>query len=63
MHLVGCDECDCEYTVSTYYSCIRYRLHPSCQTRPPVGVLTMVGMLADKAHKTMHYADTDESMV
>jgi hypothetical protein len=23
----------------------------------------MVGMLADKVHKTMHYCDTDESMV
>ncbi|ELU44919.1 plasma membrane protein [Rhizoctonia solani AG-1 IA] len=32
-------------------------------TRPPVGVLTMVGMLADRPHKTMHYCDTDESMV
>ncbi|KAG9097813.1 hypothetical protein FRC06_007159 [Ceratobasidium sp. 370] len=32
-------------------------------TPPPVGVLTMVGMLADKVHKSMHYADTDESMI
>lgn len=32
-------------------------------TPPPNGVLTMVGMLADRAHKTMHYCDTDESMV
>ncbi|KAG8733397.1 hypothetical protein FRC11_006588 [Ceratobasidium sp. 423] len=32
-------------------------------TPPPVGVLTMVGMLADRPHKTMHYCDTDESMI
>lgn len=31
--------------------------------RPPNGVLTMVGFLASKEHKTMHYADTDECMV
>lgn len=32
-------------------------------TPPPNGVLTMVNTLATKTHKTMHYADTDESMV
>ncbi|KAH7340971.1 hypothetical protein B0J17DRAFT_653550 [Rhizoctonia solani] len=32
-------------------------------TPPPAGVLTMVGMLADRPHKTMHYCDTDESMI
>jgi hypothetical protein len=31
--------------------------------RPPVGVLTMVGTLATKVHKTMHYCETDETMV
>ncbi|GJJ11970.1 hypothetical protein Clacol_006208 [Clathrus columnatus] len=32
-------------------------------TPPPNGVLTMVGLLADKKHRTMHYTDTDECMV
>ncbi|CCO27778.1 putative protein YGR266W [Rhizoctonia solani AG-1 IB] len=32
-------------------------------TPPPAGVLTMVGMLADRPHRTMHYCDTDESMI
>ncbi|QRV86604.1 transcription factor btf3 [Ceratobasidium sp. AG-Ba] len=32
-------------------------------TPPPAAVLTMVGMLADRVHKTMHYVDTDESML
>lgn len=32
-------------------------------TPPPNPVLTMVGFLANKEHKTMHYADTDECMV
>jgi hypothetical protein len=30
---------------------------------PPGGVLTMVGTLATKVHKTMHYCETDETMV
>lgn len=34
----------------------------SC-ARPPLGVLTMVGTLAGKTHRTMHYCDTDETMV
>ncbi|PFH52428.1 hypothetical protein AMATHDRAFT_74220 [Amanita thiersii Skay4041] len=32
-------------------------------TPPPVGVLTMVSSLATKTHKTMHHANTDETMV
>ncbi|KDQ06742.1 hypothetical protein BOTBODRAFT_39397 [Botryobasidium botryosum FD-172 SS1] len=32
-------------------------------TPPPVGVLTMVSMLADKQHKTMHDVQTDECML
>ncbi|CAE7231572.1 unnamed protein product [Rhizoctonia solani] len=32
-------------------------------TPPPAGVLTTVGMLASRPHKTMHYCDTDESMI
>ncbi|KIJ37701.1 hypothetical protein M422DRAFT_60910 [Sphaerobolus stellatus SS14] len=31
-------------------------------TPPPNGVLTMVSVLSDKKHKTMHYCDTDETM-
>ncbi|KAI0050058.1 hypothetical protein FA95DRAFT_1677081 [Auriscalpium vulgare] len=32
-------------------------------TPPPGGVLTLVGTLATKTHRTMHYADTDETMM
>jgi len=32
-------------------------------TPPPNGVIAMVSSLATRTHKTMHYADTDESMV
>jgi hypothetical protein len=32
-------------------------------TPPPVAVLTMVGSLAGKTHKAMHYCDTDETMI
>ncbi|KAF8522090.1 hypothetical protein BU17DRAFT_45307 [Hysterangium stoloniferum] len=32
-------------------------------TPPPAGVLSMVSTLADKRHRTMHYANTDETMV
>ncbi|EJD46069.1 hypothetical protein AURDEDRAFT_63375 [Auricularia subglabra TFB-10046 SS5] len=32
-------------------------------TPPPAAVLTMVGILADKKHKTMHHVETDEKMV
>ncbi|KAI0060801.1 hypothetical protein BV25DRAFT_1917361 [Artomyces pyxidatus] len=32
-------------------------------TPPPGGVLTMVGTLATKTHRTMHYTDTDETMI
>lgn len=32
-------------------------------TPPPGGVLAMVNTLGAKAHKTMHYAETDETMV
>jgi len=32
-------------------------------TPPPSTVISMVSSLATKNHKTMHYADTDESMV
>ncbi|EMD34460.1 hypothetical protein CERSUDRAFT_97712 [Gelatoporia subvermispora B] len=32
-------------------------------TAPPNAVLTMVATLASKTHKTLHHADTDESMV
>ncbi|KAI0948563.1 hypothetical protein AcV7_009271 [Taiwanofungus camphoratus] len=32
-------------------------------TPPPNGVLMMVSNLATKTHRTMHYAETDESMV
>jgi len=32
-------------------------------TPPPNGVLSMVGMLSDKKHRTMHHCDTDETMV
>ncbi|KAF7304654.1 C-CAP/cofactor C-like domain-containing protein [Mycena kentingensis (nom. inval.)] len=32
-------------------------------TPPPGGVITMVSSLASKKHRTMHHADTDESMV
>ncbi|KAF5354769.1 hypothetical protein D9756_005741 [Leucocoprinus leucothites] len=32
-------------------------------TPPPNGVLTMVNSLASKTHKTMHHADTDETMM
>ncbi|CAL1703673.1 unnamed protein product [Somion occarium] len=31
-------------------------------TPPPNGVLTMVGTLATKTHRTLHHMDTDESM-
>ncbi|KII89007.1 hypothetical protein PLICRDRAFT_53502 [Plicaturopsis crispa FD-325 SS-3] len=31
--------------------------------KPPGGVISMVSTLATKTHKTMHYADTDESML
>lgn len=30
---------------------------------PPNGVLTMVGTLATKTHRTLHHLDTDETMV
>ncbi|KAF9009415.1 hypothetical protein BDQ17DRAFT_1348058 [Cyathus striatus] len=32
-------------------------------TPPPAGVITMVSSLATKVHKTMHYVDTDETMI
>ncbi|KDQ59418.1 hypothetical protein JAAARDRAFT_77553 [Jaapia argillacea MUCL 33604] len=32
-------------------------------TPPPGGVLTMVNTLASRTHKTMHYCDTDETMI
>ncbi|KAL4076965.1 hypothetical protein V8B97DRAFT_1866259 [Scleroderma yunnanense] len=32
-------------------------------TPPPVGVITMVSTLATKTHKTLHYAQTDETMM
>lgn len=32
-------------------------------TPPPNGVLTMVGTLATKTHRTLHHMDTDESML
>lgn len=32
-------------------------------TPPPNGVLSMVSSLSDKVHKTMHYAQTDETMI
>ncbi|ETW85467.1 hypothetical protein HETIRDRAFT_32709 [Heterobasidion irregulare TC 32-1] len=32
-------------------------------TPPPGGVLTMVNALSTKTHRTMHYADTDETML
>ncbi|KAI6150305.1 hypothetical protein BKA82DRAFT_4461602 [Pisolithus tinctorius] len=32
-------------------------------TPPPVGVITMVSSLATKMHKTLHYAQTDETMM
>lgn len=32
-------------------------------TPPPNGVITMVSTLATRNHKTMHYAETDETMV
>jgi len=32
-------------------------------TPPPNGVLTMVGALATKTHRTLHHMDTDESMI
>ncbi|KAH7922819.1 hypothetical protein BV22DRAFT_1069793 [Leucogyrophana mollusca] len=32
-------------------------------TPPPNGVITMVSTLATKTHKTMHYAETDETMI
>ncbi|EGO20988.1 hypothetical protein SERLADRAFT_351219 [Serpula lacrymans var. lacrymans S7.9] len=32
-------------------------------TPPPNGVITMVSTLATKVHKTLHHADTDESMI
>lgn len=32
-------------------------------TPPPNGVLTMVGTLATKTHRTMHRCDTDETMI
>ncbi|KAK7689123.1 hypothetical protein QCA50_007814 [Cerrena zonata] len=32
-------------------------------TPPPNGVLTMVGTLATKTHRTLHHMDTDESMM
>ncbi|KAF8580672.1 hypothetical protein K439DRAFT_1648118 [Ramaria rubella] len=32
-------------------------------TPPPGGVLSMVSLLAEKRHRTMHYAETDETMV
>ena len=31
--------------------------------RPPNGVITMVSTLSTKTHKTLHHAETDESMV
>ena len=32
-------------------------------SRPPNGVLTLVGSLSNKRHKELHYIDTDEEMV
>jgi len=32
-------------------------------TPPPNGVLSMVAILSDKKHRTMHYCDTDETMI
>jgi len=32
-------------------------------TPPPAGVLSMVSVLSDKRHRTMHYANTDETMI
>ena len=56
------DQCDRKYSVS--FVCL-----PICKmakvdmASPPVGVLAMVSTLATKTHKTLHYAQTDETMV
>lgn len=42
---------------------MRLPFDAECGTSPPNGVLMMVSNLATKTHRTMHYAETDESMV
>jgi hypothetical protein len=55
--------CDCKHPVSPPKSFQTLIMALRRKSRPPAGVIAMVSTLATKNHRTMHHAETDESMV